>query len=150
MIVDGQVRQGARIGTRWARLFRQGQPLASTMLDYLLPGRLKCRTFSLHMETLSPHTEFGMKGIGEGGDRHPPRCFGRSTTPCVPSAAHDPSAHPGANPEAIEAGACCGRRRGHEARALEFARGELARLRPYSARRTAVKAAAGGQSPARC
>jgi carbon-monoxide dehydrogenase large subunit len=51
----------------------QGQPLASTMLDYLLPGASDVPDIRvLHMETLSPHTEFGMKGIGEGGAVGPP------------------------------------------------------------------------------
>jgi carbon-monoxide dehydrogenase large subunit len=51
----------------------QGQPLASTMLDYLIPGAADVPDIRvLHMETPSPHTEFGMKGIGEGGAVGPP------------------------------------------------------------------------------
>jgi carbon-monoxide dehydrogenase large subunit len=51
----------------------QGQPLASTMLDYILPGATEVPNIRIiHMETPSPHTEFGVKGIGEGGAVGPP------------------------------------------------------------------------------
>ena len=51
----------------------RGQPLASTLLDYLLPSATEVPGIRvLHMETPSPHTEFGMKGIGEGGAVGPP------------------------------------------------------------------------------
>jgi carbon-monoxide dehydrogenase large subunit len=78
MIVDGQVQGGAAqgIGTCLMEAVpfdAQGQPLASTMLDYLLPGATEVPEIRvLHMETPSPHTEFGMKGIGEGGAVGPP------------------------------------------------------------------------------
>ena len=78
MIVDGQVRGGTAqgIGTCLYEAMpfdAQGQPLASTMLDYLLPGATEVPDIRvLHMETPSPHTEFGMKGIGEGGAVGPP------------------------------------------------------------------------------
>jgi carbon-monoxide dehydrogenase large subunit len=50
-----------------------GQPLASSLLDYLLPGATEVPPIRvLHMETPSPHTEFGVKGIGEGGAVGPP------------------------------------------------------------------------------
>ncbi len=50
-----------------------GQPLASTLADYLLPGPTEVPNFRLfHMETPSPNTEFGVKGIGEGGAIAPP------------------------------------------------------------------------------
>jgi len=43
------------------------------MLDYLLPRASDVPNIRvLHMETPSPHTEFGMKGIGEGGAVGPP------------------------------------------------------------------------------
>jgi carbon-monoxide dehydrogenase large subunit len=43
------------------------------MLDYLLPAASEVPDIRvLHMETPSPHTEFGMKGIGEGGAVGPP------------------------------------------------------------------------------
>ena len=50
-----------------------GQPLASTLADYLLPGAAEIPAPRLnHMETRSPYTEFGVKGIGEGGAIAPP------------------------------------------------------------------------------
>ena len=51
----------------------QGQPLASTLSDYLLPGPTEVPDVRiLHMETPSPYTRFGQKGIGEGGAIAPP------------------------------------------------------------------------------
>jgi carbon-monoxide dehydrogenase large subunit len=45
-----------------------GQPLASTLADYLLPGATEVPAIRIeHMETPAPYTEFGQKGIGESG-----------------------------------------------------------------------------------
>jgi carbon-monoxide dehydrogenase large subunit len=73
MIVDGQIQGGTAQGIGSA-LFeempfdRRGQPLASTLADYLLPGSVDVPNIRiLHMETPSPYTEFGQKGVGEGG-----------------------------------------------------------------------------------
>ncbi len=73
MVVDGQVRGGAAQGIGSA-LFEEmpfdhrGQPLATTLADYLLPGSGEVPNIRvLHMETPSPYTEFGQKGVGEGG-----------------------------------------------------------------------------------
>ena len=73
MIVDGQLYGGAAQGIGTA-LFEempydsQGQPLASTLADYLLPGATDIPNIRLlHMETPSPYTNFGQKGVGEGG-----------------------------------------------------------------------------------
>jgi carbon-monoxide dehydrogenase large subunit len=73
MVVDGQVQGGCAQGIGSA-LFeempfdRRGQPLASTLADYLLPGSAEMPNIRvLHMETPSPYTEFGQKGVGEGG-----------------------------------------------------------------------------------
>jgi len=52
---------------------RSGQPLASTFADYLLPGAADVPMARIdHMETPSPYTRFGQKGIGEGGAMGPP------------------------------------------------------------------------------
>jgi carbon-monoxide dehydrogenase large subunit len=78
MVVDGQIVGGTAqgIGTCLYEIMPfdvQGQPLASTLLDYLLPGAAEVPDIRvLHMETPSPHTEFGVKGIGEGGAVGPP------------------------------------------------------------------------------
>ncbi len=73
MVVDGQVQGGTAQGIG-AALFEempfdaQGQPLASTLADYLLPGCPEVPNIRIfHMETPSPYTEFGQKGVGEGG-----------------------------------------------------------------------------------
>jgi carbon-monoxide dehydrogenase large subunit len=78
MVVDGQIYGGLAQGIGTA-LYEEmpfdsaGQPLASTFADYLLPGPTEVPSARIeHMETLSPHTEFGVKGIGEGGAIAPP------------------------------------------------------------------------------
>jgi carbon-monoxide dehydrogenase large subunit len=51
----------------------QAQPLASTLSDYLLPGPSEVPDVRIvHMETPSPYTRFGQKGLGEGGAIAPP------------------------------------------------------------------------------
>ncbi len=78
MIVDGQIWGGAAqgIGTALYEEMRYdgaGQPLASTLADYLLPGPTEVPAVRIeHMETPSPLTRFGQKGIGEGGAIAPP------------------------------------------------------------------------------
>lgn len=78
MIVDGQVYGGAAQGIGTA-LYEEmpfdgnGQPLASTLADYILPGPTEVPEIAIdHMETPSPWTRFGQKGIGEGGAIGPP------------------------------------------------------------------------------
>ncbi|WP_313263105.1 xanthine dehydrogenase family protein molybdopterin-binding subunit [Stutzerimonas kunmingensis] len=73
MIVEGQTIGGAAQGIGTA-LFEEspydenGQPLASTLLDYLLPGAAEVPRFRLdHLVSPSPHTSFGVKGAGESG-----------------------------------------------------------------------------------
>jgi aerobic carbon-monoxide dehydrogenase large subunit len=73
MVVDGQVYGGAAqgIGTALYEAMpysEDGQPLASTLADYLLPGATEVPPIRIeHMETPAPYTEFGQKGIGESG-----------------------------------------------------------------------------------
>jgi carbon-monoxide dehydrogenase large subunit len=78
MIVDGQVIGGLAQGIGTA-LYEEmpfdaaGQPLAGTFADYLLPGATEVPDVRLeHMETPSPWTTFGQKGIGESGAIGPP------------------------------------------------------------------------------
>jgi carbon-monoxide dehydrogenase large subunit len=78
MIVDGQIYGGTAQGIGTA-LYEEmpydssGQPLGSTLADYLLPGPTEVPDIRvLHMETPSPYTRFGQKGIGEGGAIAPP------------------------------------------------------------------------------
>jgi carbon-monoxide dehydrogenase large subunit len=78
MVVDGQIYGGTAQGIGTALYEEmpydaQGQPLASTLADYVLPGSTEVPAVRiLHMETPSPYTEFGQKGIGEGGAIAPP------------------------------------------------------------------------------
>src|SRR5437016_13693193 len=78
MVVEGQTLGGAAQGIGTA-LYEEipfdaeGQPLASTFADYLLPGPTEVPAIRIeHMETPSPYTEFGQKGIGESGAIGPP------------------------------------------------------------------------------
>ncbi|MEE2971376.1 MAG: xanthine dehydrogenase family protein molybdopterin-binding subunit [Pseudomonadota bacterium] len=78
MIVDGQVYGGAGQGIGTA-LYEEmqysddGQPLASSFADYMMPGATEIPDIRIdHMETPSPYTTFGQKGIGEGGAIGPP------------------------------------------------------------------------------
>src|SRR5712671_2362415 len=78
MVVDGQIFGGLAQGIGTALLEEMpfdasGQPLASTLADYLLPGAAEVPEPRVdHMETPSPYTQFGVKGIGEGGAIAPP------------------------------------------------------------------------------
>jgi aerobic carbon-monoxide dehydrogenase large subunit len=78
MIADGQVFGGTAQGIGTALYEEmpydeQGQPLATTLADYLLPSATEVPSIRLeHLETLSPYTRFGQKGIGEGGAIAPP------------------------------------------------------------------------------
>lgn len=78
MVVDGQILGGLAQGIGTA-LYEEmpydseGQPLASTLADYLLPGATEVPGARIdHLQTASPYTEFGQKGIGEGGAIAPP------------------------------------------------------------------------------
>ncbi len=78
MIVDGQIHGGVAQGIGTAlyeemRFNADGQPLSGTLADYLLPGAADIPGIRvIHMETPSPYTRFGQKGIGEGGAIAPP------------------------------------------------------------------------------
>jgi len=78
LIVDGQIIGGVAqgIGTALyeeAPYSDEGQPLASTFVDYLIPGPCEVPNIRiLHMESPSPFTAHGIKGIGEGGAIAPP------------------------------------------------------------------------------
>jgi len=78
MVVEGQTIGGTAqgIGTAFYEetLYDENaQPLTSTLADYMLPGPTELPPLTIiHMETLSPYTEFGAKGVGEGGAIAPP------------------------------------------------------------------------------
>jgi carbon-monoxide dehydrogenase large subunit len=78
MIVDGQVIGGVAQGIGTAlheemSYDAHAQPGAATLADYSLPGATEVPALRIeHMETPSPYTRFGQKGIGEGGAIGPP------------------------------------------------------------------------------
>jgi carbon-monoxide dehydrogenase large subunit len=78
MIVEGQIHGGVvqGIGTAlWEEIpyDRNGQPLAATLLDYHLPGAFELPPIRIgHLHTPATATEYGMKGMGEGGAVAPP------------------------------------------------------------------------------
>jgi len=78
MVVEGQTLGGTAqgIGTALFEAMRfddNGQPLASSLADYILPSATDMPRVTIrHIETPSPHTEYGIKGVGEGGAIPPP------------------------------------------------------------------------------
>lgn len=78
LIVEGQTIGGTAQGIGTA-LYEEmpyddaAQPLASTLADYLMPGAPEVPNIRIeHTQTPSPNTEFGAKGMGEGGAIAPP------------------------------------------------------------------------------
>ena len=78
MIVEGQVRGGVIQGIGTA-LYEEipydeaGQPLAGTFSDYRIPGAVEMPRIKVaHTTTPTPFTEYGVKGMGEGGAIAPP------------------------------------------------------------------------------
>jgi len=78
MVVEGQTFGGVAQGIGTAlyeemRYDANAQPLASTLADYILPGATEVPQMQIHhFVTPSPNTEFGIKGMGEGGAIAPP------------------------------------------------------------------------------
>jgi aerobic carbon-monoxide dehydrogenase large subunit len=78
MLVEGQIRGGVAQGIGTA-MFEQipydenGQPLAATLLDYHMPGAFEVPDIRIgHLHTAAVATEYGIKGMGEGGAVAPP------------------------------------------------------------------------------
>ena len=78
MIVDGQVRGGIAQGIGTA-LYEEipydelGQPLATTFADYMVPCAPEIPDVRLaHLVSPATATEYGVKGLGEGGAIAPP------------------------------------------------------------------------------
>ena len=73
MIVDGQIRGGVAQGIGSAlyeeyRYDEDANPLTTTFVDYVLPGSTEVPNIEVHhLETPSPFTVWGIKGMGEGG-----------------------------------------------------------------------------------
>jgi len=78
MIVDGQIQGGIAQGIGTA-LYEEipfdemGQPLATTFADYMVPCAPEIPTVRIaHSVTPAHATEYGVKGVGEGGAIAPP------------------------------------------------------------------------------
>ena len=93
MIADGQIQGGVAQGLGIATLEEvtyddDGQPSVSTYLDYLLPLSNDVPTVEIrHLETPSPHTPGGMKGLGEGGMIPAPAAVGNAVAAALPEIA---------------------------------------------------------------
>ncbi len=78
MIVEAQIHGGVvqGIGTALCEEIpydQAGQPLAATLLDYHLPGAFELPAIKIgHLHHPATATEYGMKGMGEGGAVAPP------------------------------------------------------------------------------
>jgi carbon-monoxide dehydrogenase large subunit len=78
MLVEGQIRGGVvqGIGTALCEEIpydEGGQPLAASFLDYHLPGAFELPAIRIgHLHNPATATEYGMKGMGEGGAVAPP------------------------------------------------------------------------------
>jgi carbon-monoxide dehydrogenase large subunit len=78
MIVEAQIHGGVvqGIGTALHEEIpydKAGQPLAATLIDYHMPGAFELPAIKIgHLHTPATATEYGMKGMGEGGAVAPP------------------------------------------------------------------------------
>ena len=78
MLVEGQIVGGTVQGIGGAILEEikydaQGQPLTTSLMDYLLPTARDCPPLQLvHQHSPSPLNPLGVKGVGEGGPIGPP------------------------------------------------------------------------------
>ena len=78
LIVDGQIIGGVAQGIGQAlyesmRYNADGQPETVTFGDYLVPSALEVPNLHIiHLDTPSPFSAFGVKGMGEGGSVPPP------------------------------------------------------------------------------
>jgi carbon-monoxide dehydrogenase large subunit len=92
MLVEGQIVGGAVQGIGGA-LFEAitydtaGQPLTTTLMDYLLPCAADIPRFTLiHQHSPSPLNPFGVKGVGEGGPIAPPAAIANAVADALRAA----------------------------------------------------------------
>ena len=118
MVVDGQIAGGTAQGIGTA-LYEEvvfdgdGQPLATSFADYLLPGATEIPALAIgHMATPAESTS-GMKGMGEGGAIAPPAAIANGSPTRSPPPAPS-STRPRSRPGEVLAGSR--RRRGTSSR----------------------------------
>ncbi|HEV8584051.1 MAG TPA: xanthine dehydrogenase family protein molybdopterin-binding subunit [Methylomirabilota bacterium] len=98
MLVDGQLAGGVAQGLGGALLEHlpydeSGQPLGRTFMEYALPTAAVMPPLVVaHLETPSPHTPGGMKGMAEGGTIAAPAAIGNAVADALVPAGVDPSA----------------------------------------------------------
>jgi carbon-monoxide dehydrogenase large subunit len=91
LVVEGQIRGGVvqGIGTAlYEELVfdEQGQPQVATLADYLVPVAAEMPDIKIdHLRTPTPHTEFGVKGLGEGGAIAPPAAIANAVRDALAS-----------------------------------------------------------------
>jgi carbon-monoxide dehydrogenase large subunit len=89
MIVDGQTMGGVVNGLGWALTEdfvydESGQLLTGTFMDYILPRFTDIPPLELgHIETPTPFTELGAKGMGESGTIPPPACIANAVEDAI-------------------------------------------------------------------
>jgi carbon-monoxide dehydrogenase large subunit len=117
MVVEGQTMGGIAqgIGTAFYEetpYDANGQPLASTLADYMLPGATEVPHLRMHhFETPSPHTEFGAKGMGEGGAIAPPAVLFNAVNDALRAVGAAELAHTPLTPHRVLHAIAQGRRR---------------------------------------
>lgn len=91
MLVEGQIRGGVvqGIGTALCEEIPynpDGQPLAASLLDYHLPNAGELPPIRIaHLHTSATATEYGMKGMGEGGAVAPPAAIANAVRDALAS-----------------------------------------------------------------
>jgi carbon-monoxide dehydrogenase large subunit len=91
-IIEGQIHGGVAQGLGAALMEEivydeNGQPLSSTMLDYQVPVSASIPDIRIeHIETPSPFTPGGMKGMGEGGTNGAYACVVNGVLAALPDA----------------------------------------------------------------
>jgi len=89
MLVEGQIRGGVAqgIGTAMCEEIpydANGQPLAASFLDYHMPGAHELPAIKIgHLHTPASATEYGMKGMGEGGAVAPPAAIANAVRDAI-------------------------------------------------------------------
>jgi carbon-monoxide dehydrogenase large subunit len=98
LLVDGQIHGGVAQGIGAALLEElvydeAGQLRTRTFMDYALPtAALAPEPGLAHLETLSPHTPGGVKGMSEGGTVAPPAAIANAVADALSSAGVDVAA----------------------------------------------------------
>ena len=86
-----------------------GQPLGSTLADYLLPGATEVPEPRIeHMQTPSPLSMFGQKGIGEGGAIGPPAAIANAVNDALAPLGVEMTELP-ITPHRVSSPHCCAR-----------------------------------------